>query len=152
MQINRLPPILIINLKRFKESQQNYSFMDYFNHQTRISTLNHQKDDTFVDFPVDGLDMTRFVKGSKGETYVYDLYAVSNHSGTLSFGHYTAICKNPRDGKWYNFNDSHWSATSNPVSSQSLVLFYRKRELNAIKGDEEVPFEQFAHKPDKKYL
>jgi ubiquitin C-terminal hydrolase len=36
----------------------------------------------------------------------YDLYAVSNHYGSLAFGHYTAFCKNYETGKWYDFNDS----------------------------------------------
>lgn len=36
--------------------------------------------------------MTEFVldNSSKGEHYVYDLYAVSNHFGSLNGGHYTA--------------------------------------------------------------
>lgn len=36
----------------------------------------------------------------------YNLYAVSNHSGTTMGGHYTAYCKNPNSGEWYTFNDS----------------------------------------------
>jgi len=35
----------------------------------------------------------------------YDLYAVSNHSGTPSGGHYTAAAKNPYTGQWHYFND-----------------------------------------------
>lgn len=37
---------------------------------------------------------------------VYNLYAVSNHSGTTMGGHYTAYCRNPNSGEWYTFNDS----------------------------------------------
>lgn len=37
---------------------------------------------------------------------VYDLFAVSLHSGNLGGGHYTAAAKNFRDGHWYYFNDS----------------------------------------------
>lgn len=37
---------------------------------------------------------------------VYNLYAVSNHSGTTMGGHYTAYCRNPSSGEWYTFNDS----------------------------------------------
>ena len=37
---------------------------------------------------------------------VYELTGVVNHSGDLNFGHYTADCKNPINGKWYTFNDS----------------------------------------------
>ena len=31
---------------------------------------------------------------------VYDLYAVSQHSGGMGGGHYTAVCKNSIDKKW----------------------------------------------------
>lgn len=41
----------------------------------------------------------------KGVSMVYDLYAVSNHFGSLNGGHYTASAKNP-DGRWYYYNDS----------------------------------------------
>lgn len=41
---------------------------------------------------------------------VYNLYAVSNHSGTTMGGHYTAYCRNPNSGEWYTFNDSRYVA------------------------------------------
>lgn len=43
---------------------------------------------------------------------VYNLYAVSNHSGTTMGGHYTAYCRNPNSGEWYTFNDSRWVQTA----------------------------------------
>lgn len=36
----------------------------------------------------------------------YDLYGVSEHSGGVHSGHYTAICKNPSSGDWFHFNDT----------------------------------------------
>ena len=53
------------------------------------------------------------VAGAEG-TCVYDLVAVSNHVGYLGGGHYTACAKN--GGKWYNFNDSHVSRLTGPVT------------------------------------
>jgi hypothetical protein len=38
---------------------------------------------------------------------VYELYAVLNHSGAISGGHYYAYIKNLDTKKWYNFNDSN---------------------------------------------
>lgn len=60
---------------------------------------------------------------------MYDLYAVSQHSGSLSGGHYTAICQNALDLQWYNFNDSSVRATSvdRIVTPEAYVLFYRRR-------------------------
>ena len=43
---------------------------------------------------------------------IYDLYAVSQHFGSLGGGHYTAACRNPIDGKWYEFDDSSISKIS----------------------------------------
>lgn len=37
---------------------------------------------------------------------IYNLYAISNHSGTTMGGHYTAYCKSPVSGEWHAFNDS----------------------------------------------
>jgi len=55
-----------------------------------------------IDFPVEGLNMTNYVINSKdGRKIIYDLYAVSNHFGSLSGGHYTAFAKNPIFKKWY---------------------------------------------------
>ena len=79
-----------------------------------------QKLETLVDFPINGLDLTKYViNGCVPETYstetveqngeslegisiqisldkrvIYDLYAVSNHFGGLGGGHYTAYAKN----------------------------------------------------------
>ena len=47
----------------------------------------------------------------RGE-YVYELYAVLNHSGAISGGHYYAYVKNLESKKWYNFNDSNVSEIS----------------------------------------
>uniref|UniRef100_A0A669F6V5 Ubiquitin carboxyl-terminal hydrolase n=1 Tax=Oreochromis niloticus TaxID=8128 RepID=A0A669F6V5_ORENI len=57
---------------------------------------------------------------------VYNLYAVSNHSGTTMGGHYTAYCRNPSSGEWYTFNDSRVTpmSSSQVRSSDAYVLFY----------------------------
>lgn len=63
---------------------------------------------------------------------LYDLYAVSNHYGSLAFGHYTAFCKNPETGKWYDFNDSSVSeldSTEDVVSSAAYVLYYIRKDF-----------------------
>ncbi|KAJ3114088.1 hypothetical protein HDU96_002583 [Phlyctochytrium bullatum] len=98
--------------------------------------MSANKIDALVDFPVTGLDLTDVVKGKRArrkmessqhnetehssgvdpdqkttsnneESFVYDLFAVSNHFGGLGGGHYTAYAKNPLDEQWYNFDDSH---------------------------------------------
>ncbi len=91
-----------------------------------------EKNDAFVDFPTDGLDMRPYALTIKNEAepVLYDLIGVSNHFGSLNGGHYTANCKNAVDGKWYNFNDSSVSkcSKSQAVSPAAYLLWYRKRD------------------------
>jgi ubiquitin carboxyl-terminal hydrolase 4/11 len=60
---------------------------------------------------------------------VYDLYAVANHMGSSSGGHYTAYCQNFCDKHWYEFNDERVSRISRSditePSLASYVLLYR---------------------------
>lgn len=66
-----------------------------------------QKLDLHVDFPLDGLDMSKYVIGKEeGSDMIYDCYAVSNHYGNMGFGHYTAYAKNALNDKWYEYDDS----------------------------------------------
>lgn len=59
----------------------------------------------------------------------YDLYAVSNHYGSLNGGHYTAYAKNAHLNKWFEFNDSHVGPASadDVVTAGAYLLFYRQR-------------------------
>jgi ubiquitin carboxyl-terminal hydrolase 8 len=90
LSLSRLPPVLLIHLKRF-------SFKGPFT----------DKIEKHVDFPLKGLDLTNYMppplppgvdrKGTQKyppddprlqiPPYRYDLYAVTNHFGSLSSGH-----------------------------------------------------------------
>ena len=58
----------------------------------------------------------------------YDLYAVSNHYGSYSFGHYTAFVKS-YENDWLEMNDSLITSVSESsiVSSAAYILFYVQR-------------------------
>ncbi|GBG75434.1 hypothetical protein CBR_g20064 [Chara braunii] len=119
LSIFRLPPILVLHIKRFCGA--------------RFSSFT--KDSTLVKFCLKGLDLTNFMgltvaSGSAGRRPVYDLYAVSNHSGSLGGGHYTAYCKTAEENSWYSFNDSIVTpiGESSIVSSAAYLLFYQRRE------------------------
>ncbi|KAL0740437.1 hypothetical protein Bca4012_081950 [Brassica carinata] len=110
----KLPDILVLHLKRFKTSK-------YF----------VKKIDTFVNFPINDLDLSKYVKDKNGESYLlYELYAVNNHHGGIAVGHYTAYAKliDDDDNKWYHFNDSHVSPVneSEIESKAAYLLFYRR--------------------------
>jgi len=107
-----LPNILVIDLKRFN--------------------ARNQKNQILVTFPLDDLDLTKYVIGYKKESYHYDLYGVCNHSGGVLGGHYTAYVKNA-NGKWYHFNDTFVTEVGlqeTIVSPKAYCLFYRKKLTN----------------------
>mmetsp|Transcript_14613 Transcript_14613/g.22165 ORF Transcript_14613/g.22165 Transcript_14613/m.22165 type:complete len:1026 (+) Transcript_14613:97-3174(+) len=98
---------------------------------------------TFVDFPLRGLDMSKFMAkqtdikksdsgGDKRKNQVYDLYAVVNHLGNSLGGHYiTYVGKKLKSGerKWYCFDDSNVvEMKEDQVKSRTAyMLFYEKR-------------------------
>jgi ubiquitin carboxyl-terminal hydrolase 8 len=105
------PKILAIDLKRFNSS--------------------NRKNQILVDFPLENLDLSKYVIGYKKEQYIYDLYGICNHSGGVSGGHYTASVKNA-NGKWYHYNDrdvSEIKELSKLISPKAYCLFYRKKTL-----------------------
>ncbi|OBS58483.1 hypothetical protein A6R68_10348 [Neotoma lepida] len=106
--VQRFPKILVLHLKRFSESR------------IRTSKLT-----TFVNFPLRDLDLREFASENTNHA-VYNLYAVSNHSGTTMGGHYTAYCRSPVTGEWHTFNDSSVTpmSSSQVRTSDAYLLFY----------------------------
>lgn len=111
--VQKFPKILVLHLKRFSEAR------------IRTSKLS-----TFVNFPMKDLDLREFAS-DRSSSAVYNLYAVSNHSGTTMGGHYTAYCCNPENGEWYTYNDSRVTpmSASQVRSSDAYVLFYERAGL-----------------------
>ena len=86
----KCPDILVVHLKRFSSSSGRFQ---------------RDKLDIFVDFPVEGLDLTsRIALHEENKSAIYDLFAVDNHYGSLGGGHYTAYAKNSDNGIWYDYN------------------------------------------------
>jgi ubiquitin C-terminal hydrolase len=108
----RLPPILIVQLKRF-----NYT------------RFYRDKIDLLIDCPLRSLDLSQFVENidEKANTK-YDLIAVSNHMGGLGGGHYTAHAINSYDRSWHTFDDG-WVSNideNRVISSSAYVLIYQR--------------------------
>ncbi len=103
------PAILVIDIKRFNSA--------------------NRKNQILVDFPLENLDLSDYVIGYNQTDYIYDLYAVCNHSGSVMGGHYTSFVKNA-NGKWYHYNDTSVSEVTNLeyiISPKAYCFFYRKR-------------------------
>ncbi|KAG4117608.1 hypothetical protein ERO13_D12G242700v2 [Gossypium hirsutum] len=106
-----LPEIIVFHLKRF-------TYGRYLKN----------KIDTFVNFPIHDLDLSKYVMSKDGQSYLYELYAISNHYGGLGGGHYTAYAKLIDENRWYHFDDSHVSAVneSDIKTSAAYLLFYKR--------------------------
>ncbi len=63
-----MPKILVVHLKRFSYANR----------------LWRDKIDTVVDFPLNGLDLSSYVQGPQDEPPIYDLYAVSVSTLTIT--------------------------------------------------------------------
>jgi hypothetical protein len=148
MSLWRLPPVVIIHLKRFQFTQ----------HMRR-------KLRDLVVFPLEGFDLSRIMapdliplsksdsketgtaNGQEGDatqetedglkdngrsSKLYDLYGVVHHQGALSGGHYVASLKSELDGQWRLFNDAqvYEIHPRDVVDSSAYILFYIRRDVS----------------------
>lgn len=104
MRIKKLPPVLIIHLKRFKK------------HARSISKISDA-----IDFPTDCLDMSRYVSDPSAKAK-YRLYGIVNHMGEVGYGHYTAFVRN--NDKWFLCDDADIKETYNLPKERAYILFY----------------------------
>ena len=134
--IHRVPPVLLVHLKRFKHTGSMYGT---------------SKIDTLVDFPL-YFDISRFVARDKDEddegpreAMWYALRGVIYHSGSLEGGHYTATAFAEATQSWTSFNDSHASSQGGggPEARGAYILLYER--INSVAdlppGPYEVPQE-----------
>ncbi|XP_068154273.1 ubiquitin carboxyl-terminal hydrolase 8 isoform X3 [Drosophila tropicalis] len=115
LDISKLPPVLVVHLKRF--------------YADPIKSGAYIKKQNYLRFPLENLEMTPYIARAESRTVtpkIYQLYAVSNHYGTMEGGHYTAFCKSANYKRWYKFDDQIVSTldTSSVVSSAAYILFY----------------------------
>ncbi|KAL2069405.1 hypothetical protein VTL71DRAFT_14084 [Oculimacula yallundae] len=107
---SRLPDYLVITLGRFESEGS--------------------KNDANITFPESGLDLTSYFcppdatpldkldRAHKGP-FLYDVYAVQQHVGRLSSGHYWTVARSPdlprnKDGagEWHKYDDTHVNPAS----------------------------------------
>ena len=113
LELFRLPIYLILQLKRFK-NQNVFLF--------------NSKNSTNIKFPLENLNLNKYLTGPKNMNYIYDLISVSQHYGSSFFGHYTSICKKDKD--WFVFDDESVNriSPSNIVNPHAYILIYKLKE------------------------
>ncbi|KAF8447100.1 hypothetical protein BDZ91DRAFT_702920 [Kalaharituber pfeilii] len=128
LTITRLPHMLIIHLKRFTNKG-----------------LWRDKLNTPISYPLKELDLSKYVPQFDNASvppdfvpppeqtapFLYDLYGVCNHYGTLNGGHYTAFVRNSYNEAWNLFDDSKASriAEEEVVSKNAYVLFWVRSHI-----------------------
>ena len=75
------------------------------------------------------LDLSRHVVGYNPGSFAYSLYAVCNHMGGASGGHYTAHVRPHGGDAWYEFNDTlvRRMDPQRIITPHAYCLFYRKK-------------------------
>lgn len=103
-----LPKILVITFKRWD--------------------MTGKKRRSVINFPMEDLDLRKYVVGYNSKSYVYDLFGVCNHTGSNLGGHYTSYVKTANK-KWYHFNDLNVTEMKEKdvISAKAYCLFYRKK-------------------------
>ncbi len=144
LAIFRFPTILVLHLKRFSSNNSGGGASSYLG-SSRYSYLlssiggGTTKVYTDVKFPLT-LDLSEYrpkpassadAKLAASDPLTYQLYAVSNHMGSMGGGHYTAHCKvktSGDDSGWYTFDDSYVSPTTASAigGSNAYILFYER--------------------------
>ncbi|CAM4516145.1 unnamed protein product [Leuciscus chuanchicus] len=109
-KIDEYPTVLTLHLKRF---DFDYIQMIYKKNECRLDVpLSLPKEDNWP---------------------IYELYAVINHMGGYSSGHYNTIIRSFENGIWYCFDDYNVTQTSEASlenSSLPYMLMYRKSALS----------------------
>uniref|UniRef100_A0A673CM50 ubiquitinyl hydrolase 1 n=1 Tax=Sphaeramia orbicularis TaxID=375764 RepID=A0A673CM50_9TELE len=108
--IQKLPRVLCLHLKRF--------------HWTAFL---RNKVDTYVEFPLRGLDMRGFLLEVSGKYYCGKDGAFNLKVSLVGSGHYTAY--GSHEGHWYHFNDSTVTLTTEDTvrKAKAYILFYVER-------------------------
>ena len=136
MYIWELPETLIIHFKRFNMNNEQpvhtytnmYKYMDTSHGISKITTV--------IDFPLSNLTLDQAQFSWHKSDCSYDLYAVNEHRGGYSGGHYISYCRNPVNNLWYIYDDDDVTHIPNNqienklITSNAYILFYSKNYLN----------------------
>ncbi|KAK0222878.1 hypothetical protein EDD85DRAFT_860078 [Armillaria nabsnona] len=129
MSISKLPPVLSFQFKRFEHKTSDKPTARKLDTPVRFpATINmapftsialkeNEKENNFASFGPEVM-------------YEYDLFAVINHEGQISNGHYTNFAR--FGSEWYRFDDDKvtHSSLSACLDSRAYMCFYVKRHLD----------------------
>ena len=130
LSIHKLPRVLCVHMKRFKQSDYNKS---------NPGKSTSSKLDGLVEFPLHSLDMSPHTAAhictgaadlpALAPSRLYDLFGVTVHHGTMQNGHYTAYVRH--QASWFHCDDASISRVPESAvrSSSAYMLFYMQKDL-----------------------
>ena len=81
-------------------------------------------------FPIDELDLSKYVIGYNKNIYKYKLFGICNHHGRVPFGgHYTSLVKIDNNPEWFEYNDETLTTHKNIekiITQKAYCLFYKR--------------------------
>lgn len=114
-QLWKIPPVLVLQLKRF-------------------SQFPLRKNNSFVKYPKDGLNIKNYVSHIQyynEQCYEYRLQTIIAHTGGVHGGHYYTITLDDDTGKWIIFNDNSvviLNDDSDIIVSEAYILIYMNKK------------------------
>lgn len=98
----KLPPVLVLHLKRFEFDAKKMLF---------------EKTENCLRMKISGLDLSGYCESTQRDGAMYNVVCVANHSGKYGSGHYTATCRVGGDAPWHRFDDSKVT----PIDGRQVV-------------------------------
>ncbi|KAJ9452426.1 Ubiquitin carboxyl-terminal hydrolase 5 [Diplonema papillatum] len=145
-----LPPLLVIQLKRFTwaadtggrkiKTAVNFPLTDLDlkpNLAAKVNDPFDDEDDANSKAPSPTLNGAVPKKLTSRENTLYDLYAVVNHEGIRTYGHYYCFVKQSNNS-WILLNDSKCVpiAESQVVTEKAYLLFYQRKDIEYASLDD----------------
>lgn len=125
LNFEKVPSILFLQLKRFKYDG------------SKMIKLHNR-----IEYP-ETLDFSHFYH-VKEDNYIYSLYAVIVHDGSINYGHYFTYLKDHDKDRWIKFNDNRVSIVTmeevfekNYGGDQESVIINSLGEIQVLQKEQE---------------
>ena len=116
LDASALPHVLVLHLKRFSHSKRG--------RMTKKSTFVRFQER----FSVQEFTIRREDVECKDDDFIYELYGVVVHMGSLNSGHYVAYVRGVEEDQWFYISDARVEAVSKErvLKSEAYLLFYSR--------------------------
>lgn len=155
LEIYRLPPILIVHLKRFQMVDEKWIKCSKVVEFPRVK-FDPSRYMVPHDSPCEDLHQHRLAVDSTPGELKYNLYGIVSHSGRMGGGHYVAAARHLSDTspvKWFLYNDSsvRQILPDEIDTSTAYMLFYEREGLDVNAYLPDVSEKQMEVEEEEEY-